>query len=316
VILRPANKDELARALRAASQQTARIERVDLGALDRLLQHTPEDMTVTVEAGVTLAGLQAALARQGQWLPVDPPNPESLTMAALLSTNASGPRRFGFGTIRDHLIGLQVALADGRLVRSGGKVVKNVAGYDLMKLFVGSRDSLGLIVEATFKLLPLPEAERFVQVPCDSPEEAGSILDRVFESELTPVVLDLHNGSAAPPARGRHHLILGFSGTSEDVAWQVAQAATLGIAAPATLDDEQHFWSSRLGEPHHLSVLPSRLVETLRHLGEVPYLARAGNGIIYHWTGTPPSKADRPDKLLRRLKDTFDPKHTLPELPA
>ena len=126
MILRPANKDELVEGLRAASRQRSRVERVDLSALDRLLQHTPEDMTVTVEAGLTLGALQTALARRGQWLPVDPPSPESLPIAALLSTNASGPRRFGCGTIRDHLVGLQVALADGRLIRSGGKVVKNV----------------------------------------------------------------------------------------------------------------------------------------------------------------------------------------------
>src|SRR5262249_53895914 len=153
MILRPSNKDELVQGLRAVAQQsdgTERVERVDLRALDRLVEHTPEDLTVTVEAGLTLARLQEALARRGQWLAIDPPNPESLSIGALLSTNASGPRRFGFGTIREHLIGLQVALADGRLVRSGGKVVKNVAGYDLLKLFIGARDSLGFIVEATF----------------------------------------------------------------------------------------------------------------------------------------------------------------------
>ncbi len=161
--LRPLSAEELARSLRDASQSATRIERVDLSALSRILEHTPEDMTVTVEAGATLAALQRALAALGQWLPIDPPHPERLTVAALLDTNASGPRRAGFGTIRDYVIGLRVALADGRLVRSGGKVVKNVAGYDLMKLFIGARGTLGVIVEVTFKLLPLPEAEAFVQ---------------------------------------------------------------------------------------------------------------------------------------------------------
>src|SRR6185503_10819360 len=155
----PSSAEELARSLRDASQAASRIERIDLSALSRILEHAPEDMTVTVEAGATLASLQRALASRGQWLPVDPPHPERLTLAGLLDTNASGPRRAGFGTIRDYVIGLRVALADGRLIRSGGKVVKNVAGYDLMKLFIGARGTLGVIVEVTFKLLPLPEAE-------------------------------------------------------------------------------------------------------------------------------------------------------------
>src|SRR5438552_3360089 len=107
-------------------------------------------MTVTVETGLTLAALQARLAERGQWLPIDPPNPQTATLADILNANGSGPHRFGFGTIREHLLGLTVALADGRLIHSGGKVVKNVAGYDLCKLFVGSHGTLGVAVEATF----------------------------------------------------------------------------------------------------------------------------------------------------------------------
>jgi len=191
--LRPASAEELARSLREASQSATRVERVELSALSRILEHTPEDMTVTVEAGATLAALQSALAARGQWLPIDPPHPESLTLAALLDTNASGPRRAGFGTIRDYVIGLRVALADGRLIRSGGKVVKNVAGYDLMKLFIGARGTLGVIVEATFKLLPLPEAEAIVQSRCSTLEGAEKLITAVLDSELTPTVFDLHN---------------------------------------------------------------------------------------------------------------------------
>ena len=105
MILHPANKHELAHALRAAHANGTRVRGADLSALNRVLQHTPEDMTVKVEAGLTLAQLQTVLARHGQWLPIDPPGAERLTVAALLSTDVSGPRRFGFGVIRDHLIG-------------------------------------------------------------------------------------------------------------------------------------------------------------------------------------------------------------------
>jgi len=120
---------------------------------------------------------------------------------------ASGPRRFGYGTIRDYLIGLKVVLADGTLISSGGKVVKNVAGYDLTKLFIGSHGSLGVIVEATFKLRPLPELEKFVQAKCDSLEKADAFIEAVLNSELTPIVVDLHNQSTA--TAGLIHLLLG-----------------------------------------------------------------------------------------------------------
>src|SRR5438552_19131316 len=105
MILRPSNRDDLARALRAATEQGAKVEGVDLSAFKNLLQHTPEDMTVTAEARLTPGELQAALARRGQRLPIDPPAPEQLTLATLLATNASAPRRCAVGRARDHRIG-------------------------------------------------------------------------------------------------------------------------------------------------------------------------------------------------------------------
>ena len=121
-------------------------------------------MTATVETGITLAEFQRQTGKCGQWLAIDPPNPETATIADIINDNTSGPRRFGCGTIRDYLIGLTVVLADGTIIHSGGKVVKNVAGYDLMKLFVGAQGTVGVVVEATFKLRPLPESEQFVSV--------------------------------------------------------------------------------------------------------------------------------------------------------
>jgi FAD/FMN-containing dehydrogenase len=305
----PTNQEELAEALGAANQQGTQVEGLDLTRLNRLLQHTPEDLTVTVETGMTLAALQSVLARGGQWLPIDPPDSEHLTIARLLATNASGPRRFGFGTIRDHLIGLQVVLADGRLIRSGGKVVKNVAGYDLLKLFIGAHDSLGIIVEATFKLLPLPEDEHLLEARCDSLEEAGRLIESVLESELMPAVLDLHYG-ITQPLRG-YHAVLGLAGTREEVIWQRAKAEALGIAEKTTLGYDQDFRTPGASCEKHLSVLPSRLIETLRGLGDVPFVARAGNGVIYH--RSPASlQPVSPLSLMRRVKETFDPNQILP----
>lgn len=116
MIIRASDRQELCQQIREANARRSFVTRVDLEAISRVVEHTPEDMTVTVEAGLTLDNLQQALSKHRQWLPLDPPHAESLTIAELVSRNVSGPRRFGFGTVRDHLLGLQVVLADGRLV--------------------------------------------------------------------------------------------------------------------------------------------------------------------------------------------------------
>ncbi len=313
MMFQPASSSELADALRAASADGSPVPGFDLGALNQVLEYTPEDMTVTVEAGITLSVLQAGLARQGQWLPVDPPHPDQLPVGALLAANGSGPRRYGCGTIRDWMIGIKVALADGRIIKSGGKVVKNVAGYDLGKVFIGSRGSLGLIVEATFKLRPLPETERFVQTRCASLTKAGELIDAVIGSEMTPVVLDLRRLSTLD-SRLSPVLVLGFAGTREEVEWQIEQARGLGLGEAANLDYETEFWSAQ-PKPQCLSVLPSALVEAIGRLGNVPFVARAGNGVIYYRGGPTPPKNNLPLKLMQRLKDEFDPRHILPDLP-
>src|SRR6266852_9872204 len=175
--LKPASIAELTSLLASNRPQTEKVTSFDLSALNRLVEHKAEDMTATVGAGMNLADLQKQLALNGQWLPIDPPNPAGLSIGALLGWNVSGPRRFGYGTVRDYVIGLQVVLADGRIIHSGGKVVKNVAGYDLMKLFIGSNGSLGIIVEVTFKVLPLPETEQFVEAKCASPEDTEKLIE-------------------------------------------------------------------------------------------------------------------------------------------
>jgi FAD/FMN-containing dehydrogenase len=329
--LRPANLDELCVSLIAANSSGVKIAGIDLAALNRVIEHTAEDMTVTVEAGLTLAALQAQLALQRQWLPIDPPNPHATTISEILNANLSGPRRYGCGTIRDHLIGLRVLLADGRVIQCGGKVVKNVAGYDLQKLFVGSRGSLGVIVEATFKLRPVPETEQFVGARCELLEQADKLIETVMESQVTPVVLDLHNNSTL---NSQFSTILGFAGTREEVEWQLARARELGFGEPANLDHEKCFWAEASSK-YRLAVLPSRTIETIRGLapwdkpssshrdksgdhptgrGDVSFVARAGNGVIYYRGGTPPPKAALPVNLLRRVKDTYDSKHIFPDL--
>src|SRR5580765_991989 len=258
---RPATLQELRAELARANSKGEHGLVFNLDAFNRVVEYTPEDMTVTVEAGVTLAALQERLAQHGQWLPIDPPAPRTTSIADIINSNASGPRRCGYGTIREHLLGITVAMADGRLIHSGGKVVKNVAGYDLCKLFVGSRGSLGVFVEASFKVRPLPEAERFVAARCESLQQAAALLESVRTSQVTPVVLDLESvetrhhsetavqavpagvspvrtnaGETPVPLRGQsgaYSLILGLAGTREAVDWQLSKSAELGVSTPA-----------------------------------------------------------------------------------
>jgi FAD/FMN-containing dehydrogenase len=321
----PSNLNELGSALAAFHQRGEKLPSLELLAFNRIIEHIPEDMTVTVETGMTLAALQSDLARRGQWLPVDPPHPERLTIASLLSLDQNGPRRCGCGTVRDYLIGLKVVLADGRLIKAGGKVVKNVAGYDLCKLFVGARGTLGVIVEATFKLRPLPEAEEFVQARCEALGPATILIEAVLESELVPAVLDLHNIavrdfqtiSAEANSTGDCFVALGFAGTREEVEWQVAHAHDLGFSEPSNLDYETVFWKDgATPDLHRVSILPSRLIDTVGRLGGVPFVARAGSGILYYRGGPALSMPTNPTVLAGRLKDAFDPKHILPDLPA
>lgn len=309
--LQPRNPVELTDALARANASREKIAAVDLSALNRVVEHTAEDMTVTVETGITLAALQFALGKHRQWLAVDPPNPESTTIADMINANLSGPRRFGLGTIRDYLIGLAVAMADGSVVHSGGKVVKNVAGYDLMKLFVGGQGSLGVPVEATFKLRPLPEVEQFVQAPCETLEKAGEMIEAIMKSEVTPVALDLHNISVG--SSRNLTLVAGFAGTREEVEWQLKHIAELGAREAGSLGHETQFWNAG-AVTHRLSVLPAKLVEAIGGLPGGPFVARAGNGVIYY-RGEQLTSADKlPVELMRRVKEAYDPNHILPEV--
>jgi glycolate oxidase FAD binding subunit len=169
-------------------------ERVDLivstRRMDRVLEHAAGDLVVKVEAGARLTDLQAALAPAGQWLALDPPEPGA-TVGGVVAANASGPRRLRYGTVRDLIIGITVVLADGTVAHAGGKVVKNVAGYDLAKLFCGSLGTLGLIAEATFRLHPRPAAAAVVTLGVSGPEQVGAAVQRLLRSTLVPSAVEL-----------------------------------------------------------------------------------------------------------------------------
>jgi glycolate oxidase FAD binding subunit len=157
--------------------------------LDRLVEHEAGDLTCTVEAGMRLSALKRVLAERGQTLALDPPGDP--TIGACVGANLSGPRSHRYGGPRDLLLGVVVVLGDGLVAHSGGKVVKNVAGYDLGKLFCGSEGRLGLVARASLRLHPLPDVERTLVVPVAEPDEVRRLLAELRRSSLVPSAVDL-----------------------------------------------------------------------------------------------------------------------------
>ncbi len=168
---------------------------VRMGAFDKITEHPPGDLVVTAQAGVRLVDLQTTLARQNQWLPVDPPFSDT-TIGGMLATGLSGPRRLGHGQIKDHLLGMRVVGATGMATESGGKVVKNVTGFDLHRLHTGAMGTLAVIVHAHFKVATRPEISRILIVKSDEPRRLFQFLMRVHGTKLQPTALELLGGTA------------------------------------------------------------------------------------------------------------------------
>ena len=163
--------------------------------MNEIIEHVPGDQIVRVQAGVTLDDLQNQLSGSDQMVVLDPPERrDGATMGGIVASNSSGPRRYKYGTVRDLIIGIQVVLADGTVAKAGGKVVKNVAGYDLSKLFTGSLGTLGIIATANFRLHPIPEAARTVAVEVENPQAAFGAAQAIMHSQTEPTAVELHYG--------------------------------------------------------------------------------------------------------------------------
>ena len=197
--------------------------------LNRITDYAPADLTITAQAGVTITQLQETLRAHGQFLPLDVALPDRQTIGGVIAARADSLRRFANGSVRDSLLGVTVVNGLGETIKGGGKVVKNVAGYDLPKLYCGSFGTLGLIVEATFKVAPLPPASATALLPLDPNHNSEDVLDKLLASELAPSFLFLLSPGAAqtvlPDAALAQYVVLGFDGDPAAVAWQ---AETLG----------------------------------------------------------------------------------------
>lgn len=282
---------------------------IETTQLTRLLEHEAPDLTCHVEAGLTLGALQSQLAKKGQWIALDPPDAEQATIGGILASNASGPKRLRYGSARDMVIGLHVVQANGEIGRSGGNVVKNVAGYDLNKLYIGSLGTLGIIIDANFKLQPLPPKERTLILTFSNAADAMRTVTAILGSLLTPSAIELIDSGAASdmsdffglrlPTNG-YTLAINFEGTLATIDRQIDEARLLARKYGALLGDDltgkgQHqLWQvirehTRGSVTCKAAILVSQVatylqqLETIcrRHELESAVVAHAGNGILY-----------------------------------
>jgi glycolate oxidase FAD binding subunit len=214
--------------------------------LSQLVEYAPSDLVITVEAGMTLSQLQAAVAQHHQRLALDPPRPELATLGGIIATNAFGPRRTQFGSVRDLLIGITLILADGTVARGGGKVVKNVAGFDLPKVLCGSLGTLAMIATATFRLHPLPEASATVLIAARTGPQTWEIVKAIKAAQLEP------SSIAAVRTGALWNVGVRFEGFGAGVAQQTARlreiAAKIGFTADPLEDTQANgFWAEQEG---------------------------------------------------------------------
>lgn len=312
LVVSPASDEEMAAVLRVANEAEVAVipcgggtklgwgnppKQADIvlstARLNRLVEHAHGDMTATVEAGMPIASLQSVLAAHGQMLALDPPWPVESTVGGVIATDASGSLRIRYGTMRDLLLGVTVALPDGTLAHSGGKVVKNVAGYDLMKLFTGSLGTLGVITSATLRLYPLPAATSTLYIKAPTAANAEELLLALNASTLTPTgiqIMSTREGYdvcvrlAAPEAAlaAQHTLVAKYA------AQQNLSVSELGNA------EAEAIWAVHMRIYHgtqpavvgKLSVLPNTLAATLDMLETLAQRLHLVPYVVLYSTGT------------------------------
>jgi glycolate oxidase FAD binding subunit len=305
---------------------------LDVRTLDQIIDYPARDMTITVQTGITMARLQEVLAAENQRLPIDVPRSDLATLGGALATNVSGPRRFGFGTLRDYVIGISAVNDEGHEVKAGGRVVKNVAGYDLCKLYIGALGTLGILTQVTLKLKPRPEEQALLAVPC-SASVLSLLLDQLHASATRPVCVEVLNTAAVRALDPRRRLpeapwvvVIGYEENREAVGWQVQQLVSeLSAGRPAGLDawagDSAGWLWHALVEfrcrpeatlTFQANLLPRATAEFCRAaaaLPEAPLLqAHAGNGIVIgHING--PLTLERAQAMLKGLLDQAEAAH-------
>jgi len=352
VVVTPATIDEVSRVVAYASQEHRAIvprgngSKMKMGGipkkmdivlstrrLNRITDRDCENLTLSAESGLTLGEVQQGLAKvgKGYFLPLDPPFTDQATLGGIVATNSSGPKRLLYGSARDMMIGAKAVFPNGDIVVSGGKTVKNVSGYDMCKLLIGSYGTLGILCEMTFKLLPLPEKEATLGLSFAALEDADDFVRELRGGQLIPSSIEILNGlavqkmksSISMPPNGNYLVAVGLEGVAESIDRQVSEMSEMGkkhgTLEAVTLDAEKHqaFWvalrdfSSRLTDEDSnvISMKSNFLIskcgdilgsyeKIARGLGiHCAFISHAGNGILYSHV--------LPGKSIRSKVDSF-----------
>lgn len=344
-VVYPGSEDEVAAVLKRAAERELAVvpcrnstkltignppRRYDLALslkeMNRVWRYEPADLTISVEAGMKFGDFQRFVGRNRLWLPLDPPGGAKASIGGILATNASGPLRLAYGAPRDMALGLRVATTEGRVVKTGGHVVKNVAGYDLTRLLIGSYGTLGVIVEASFKLYPLPLARSTFVLGVGFLGSVGELRRAIQHSPLTPMRLVMLNAEAALLARGerpagdRREVWIEVGGSDRVIGRYRDELGGMAKQAGATFREEpastaEPLWA-KIADFHstlpagasHVTLRavlpPARTEEFLTRAeaqsGNVAEFAQAGTGVVHLCLLEPP--ADRLHSVLERLR--------------
>ena len=263
---------------------------VNTGLLDQVVEHEPADLIAIAQAGVKLRDFNAKLEENGQWLPLDPPDDGQATIGGVVATGLGGPQQLGYGRPRGTVIGMRVVLADGSVINPGGRVVKNVAGYDLCKLFTGSFGTLGIITQVNFKLRPRPEREATVITSgqhSDLISNARTILDARLFPVAAEIVSPMLANQLGIPAQNSPVLLIRFAGNEKGVSYQVEQ--TLAKLQNAEyLSDDRKLWRD---------LATVAFDESIWRMGALDGQVRVAE----------------PTELMRRVKQQLDPLGVFPD---
>jgi glycolate oxidase FAD binding subunit len=287
--------------------------------LNRITDSDCENLTLSAQGGITLNEVQKSLAKvgKGYFLPLDPPFTEKATLGGIVATNSNGPKRLLYGAARDLIIGTKAVFPNGDVVISGGKTVKNVSGYDMCKLLIGSYGTLGIICEITFKLLPLPEKEATLLLSFAKLEEVDGFARELRGSQLVPSSAEILNAAAVQkmkysmslPLSGNYVVVVGVEGVTESIDRQISQLSEMGkkygVLEAVTLDSEKHqaFWIGirdlsyglTEGDSNLISLKTTFLIsksgemlgnyaKIAREFGiEGVFICHSGNGILYSY---------------------------------
>jgi glycolate oxidase FAD binding subunit len=281
---------------------------LSLAKLDRIIDYPARDMTITIEAGIRMSALADTLARERQRLPIDVPWADRATLGGVIATNWSGPLRYGHGTIRDYVIGISAVDGRGMEFKGGGRVVKNVAGYDFCKLLVGSLGTIGVVTQVTLKVKPIPDNSALVACRVKDFEQAEQLLAALVTTRTSPAAVELLAGSAwhgeaaldqLEPSEEKPfgHLVVALEGSTAEVEWMIATLAAewqaIGTTAHGLPPDRAEALWRRLrefsAEPcgglvAKISVPPSRMIAIARHAAQLQpdcsLQAHAASGIL------------------------------------